>query len=153
MINGSNDKKITPRDKDFSQWYQDIVEVADLAEHGPVKGTMIIKPYGYAIWENIKEALDKKFKDTGVENCYFPLFIPESFLNKEKEHVEGFSPQVAVVTHAGGKKLTEPLIVRPTSETVMYDSFSRWINTYRDLPILINQWVNIVRWELRPNYS
>jgi prolyl-tRNA synthetase len=144
------EKKITSRDKDYSQWYLDVVSAADLAEHSSVKGCMIIKPYGYAIWENIQRILDEKIKETGVENAYFPLFIPQSFLSKEEEHVEGFSPECAVVTHAGGKKLEEPLVVRPTSETIMYDAFSKWIESYRDLPLLINQWANVVRWELRP---
>jgi len=144
------EKKITPRSKDFSEWYQDVIEVAQLAEHSPVRGAMTIRPYGYAIWENIQHVLDQKFKKTGVENAYFPLFIPERFLKKEAEHVKGFSPQVAVVTHAGGKKLDEPLIVRPTSETIMYEAYSRWVNSYRDLPVLINQWANVVRWEMRP---
>src|SRR3989338_2199016 len=111
---------------------------------------MVIKPYGYAIWENIQRTLDSMFKNTGVENAYFPLFIPESFLKREAEHVAGFAPEVAVVTRAGGKKLDEPLIVRPTSETIIYDVFSRWIHSYRDLPLLINQWCNVVRWEMRP---
>jgi prolyl-tRNA synthetase len=148
--NKHEQKRITSRSEDFSEWYQDIVEVAELAEHSPVRGSMTIKPYGYAIWENIVKVLDKMFKDTGIENAYFPLFIPEKFLKKEAQHVEGFSPQVAVVTHAGGKKLDEPLIVRPTSETIIYEAYSRWIQSYRDLPILINQWANVVRWELRP---
>ncbi len=152
MANKENDKKskITKRSEDFSQWYLDIIEAAQLAEHSPVKGSMVIKPYGYAIWENMQKALDAAFKATGVENAYFPLFIPESFLKREAQHVEGFAPELAVVTHAGGKKLDEPLVVRPTSETIMYDTFSRWIQSYRDLPLLINQWCNVVRWELRP---
>jgi prolyl-tRNA synthetase len=143
-------KKITPKEEDFSQWYLDIVETAELAEHSPVRGSMVIKPYGYAIWEKMQSVLDGKFKETGVQNAYFPLFIPEKFLKKESEHVEGFSPQLAVVTHAGGKELDEALVVRPTSETIMYDTFSRWVESYRDLPLLINQWANVVRWELRP---
>ncbi len=142
--------KITKRQEDFSQWYLDIIEAAQLAEHSSVKGSMVIKPYGYAIWENMQKALDAAFKVTGVENAYFPLFIPESFLKREAQHVEGFAPELAVVTHAGGKKLDEPLVVRPTSETIMYDTFSRWVQSYRDLPLLINQWCNVVRWELRP---
>jgi prolyl-tRNA synthetase len=150
MKNLDNDKKISSRDENFSAWYQDVIDVADLAEHGPVKGTMIIKPYGYSIWENVRNILDKEFKNLGVQNAYFPMFIPESFLKKEESHVEGFSPEVAVVTYAGGKKLQEALIVRPTSETIIYDAFSRWINSYRDLPVVINQWANVVRWELRP---
>lgn len=143
-------KNITTREQDFSQWYLDVIETADLAEHSPVKGSMVIKPNGYAIWENMQKDLDKMFKNIGVKNAYFPLFIPESFIKKEAEHIEGFSPELAVVTHAGGKKLDEPLVVRPTSETIIYDSFSRWIQSHRDLPMLINQWANIVRWELRP---
>lgn len=143
-------KKITSRAEDFSRWYLDVIEAADLAEHGPSKGSMIIKPYGYAIWELIQKKLDVEFKKKGVENVYFPMFIPESLLKKEAEHVEGFSPELAVVTHAGGKKLDEALVVRPTSETIIYDALSRWIDSYRDLPLTINQWANIVRWELRP---
>ncbi|MDQ7814400.1 MAG: proline--tRNA ligase [Patescibacteria group bacterium] len=142
-------KAITRRDADYSEWYQDVVEQADLAEHSPVRGCMVIKPYGYALWENIQKDLDARFKAKGVQNAYFPLFIPESFLKREAQHVEGFAPEVAVVTHAGGQKLDEPLVVRPTSETIMYDVFSRWIHSYRDLPLLINQWANIVRWEMR----
>lgn len=144
------DKKIISRAKDYSQWYLDVIEAADLAEYGPVRGCMVIKPYGYAIWESIQKILDEKFKATGVQNAYFPMFIPERLLKKEKDHIEGFAPEVAVVTHAGGKKLEEPLIVRPTSETIMYEVFSNWIQSYRDLPLLINQWVNVVRWEMRP---
>ena len=143
-------RKITKRNEDFPKWYQDIIEVADLAEHGPVKGTMIIKPNGYAIWENIQRILAGMFKEVGVKNAYFPLFIPESFLHREAKHVEGFSPECAVVTHAGGVKLDEPLVVRPTSETIMYDAYAKWIRSYRDLPLLINQWCNVVRWEKRP---
>lgn len=144
------EKKITTREKDFSQWYLDIIRVADLVEHGPIRGTMIIKPYGYAIWENIQKEFDKRIKATGVENAYFPIFIPNEFLNREASHVEGFSPEVAVVTHAGGEKLKEPFVVRPTSETIIYDSYSRWVKSYKDLPILVNQWANVVRWEIRP---
>jgi prolyl-tRNA synthetase len=142
--------KITTREENFPKWYLDVIESADLAEHSPVKGCMVIKPNGYAIWENMQKILDKNFKESGVENAYFPLFIPESFLKKEAEHVEGFSPELAIVTHAGGEKLSEPLVVRPTSETIMYATFSKWISSYRDLPLLINQWANVVRWELRP---
>jgi prolyl-tRNA synthetase len=148
--NDNFEKKITPRNEDYSQWYLDVIAAAEMAEYGPVKGCMVIRPYGYAIWETIQKNLDVEFKKTGVQNAYFPLFIPERLLNKEKDHVEGFSPQVAVVTHAGGKKLEEPLVVRPTSETIMYDVFSNWIHSYRDLPLLINQWANVVRWEMRP---
>ena len=143
-------KKITSRAEDYSQWYLDVIDVAGLAEYGPVRGCMVIKPYGYALWEGIQKYLDEKFKETGVENAYFPLFIPERLLKKEEAHVEGFAPEVAVVTHAGGKKLDEPLVIRPTSETIMYDVFSKWIRSYRDLPLLINQWANVVRWEMRP---
>ena len=140
---------ITKRSEDFSKWYLDVVECAELAEHSPVKGCMTIKPNGFAIWENMQAILDKMIKEKGVVNAYFPLFIPEEFLKREAEHVEGFSPELAVVTHAGGKKLDEPLVVRPTSETIMYEAYSRWISSYRDLPLLINQWANIVRWEMR----
>ncbi len=152
-MNDTNSKQnqgITKRSDDYSQWYLDIIEAADLADYGPVKGTMIIKPYGYAIWENVQRELDSQIKATGVQNAYFPLLIPEKFLHKEKQHVEGFSPEVAVVTHAGGKKLNEALVIRPTSETIMYDSFSKWIRSHKDLPLLINQWANVVRWEMRP---
>ncbi len=142
-------KRITARSEDYSEWYQDVIAAADLAEHSPVKGCMIIKPNGYALWERIQEVLDKAFKKEGVRNAYFPLFIPERLLKREEAHVEGFAPEVAVVTHAGGKKLDEPLVVRPTSETIMYETFSKWVQSYRDLPLLINQWANVVRWELR----
>lgn len=141
--------KITPRGEDFSEWYQDVIAAAELADYAPVKGCMIIRPNGYAIWENIQKILDQKFKDTGVENAYFPLFIPHEFLEREKKHVEGFSPELAIVTIAGGKKLEENLVVRPTSETIIYDSFSKWIHSWRDLPLRINQWCNVVRWEMR----
>jgi len=141
--------KVTPREEDYSRWYTDIVLKAELADYAPVRGCMIIRPYGYALWENIQKALDAKFKATGHKNAYFPLFIPESFLAKEEEHVEGFAPQLAVVTHGGGKKLEEPLIIRPTSETIINAMFAKWIRSWRDLPLLINQWCNVVRWELR----
>ncbi len=134
---------------DFAQWYNEIVYRADLAAQSPVRGCVIIKPYGYEIWEGIKHGLDTRFKASGVQNAYFPLFIPESFMKREAEHVEGFSPELAVVTIAGGKELEEPYIVRPTSETIIGDAFSQWIQSYRDLPMLINQWANVVRWELR----
>ena len=143
-------KGVTPRSKDFSKWYNEIVARADLAEHGPARGTMIIKPYGYELWEGIKGGLDRRFKETGHQNAYFPLLIPMSFIQKEAEHIEGFAPELAVVTHGGGKELEEPLVVRPTSETVIGHSFAKWIQSYRDLPLLINQWANVVRWELRP---
>lgn len=142
---------ITPREKDFSSWYLNVISAADLAEHAEsVKGCMIIKPYGYLLWEKMTAIIDGMFKEMGIENAYFPLFIPMSFLTREKEHIEGFSPELAVVTHGGGEKLEEPLVVRPTSETIIYDAFSRWIQSYRDLPMVINQWANVVRWEKRP---
>ena len=141
---------VTPRSEDYARWYTDVVKMADLAENAPVRGCMIIKPYGYELWENIKSALDSRFKATGHRNAYFPLFIPMSFIEKEAQHVEGFAPELAVVTHGGGKELEEPLVVRPTSETVIGHAFSDWIQSYRDLPLLINQWFNIVRWEKRP---
>lgn len=140
---------VTPQSEDFSAWYNDIVYKADLCDQSPVRGCLIIKPYGYELWEAIRLGLDRRFKATGHQNAYFPLFIPESFLKREAEHVEGFSPELAVVTVAGGKELEEPLIVRPTSETIIMESFKNWIQSYRDLPILINQWANVVRWELR----
>lgn len=136
--------------EDFPAWYQDVVAHADLADRGPVRGTMVIKPYGYRLWELIQGDLDRRFKETGHENAYFPLFIPKSYLDREAEHVEGFAPELAVVTHAGGKELEEPLVVRPTSETVIGEMMARWIDSYRDLPLLLNQWANVVRWELRP---
>src|SRR3972149_6343332 len=141
---------ITPRSEDFSQWYFDVVREADLFEYAPVRGCSVLKPYGYAIWENIQDVLDHKFKDTGVENAYFPLLIPERFLKREKEHVEGFSPEVAAVMYAGGERLKEALIVRPTSESIIYPIIAGWIKSHRDLPLLLNQWVNVVRWEKRP---
>lgn len=152
---------ITPtREEDYSEWYQQVVKASDLAERSPVRGCMVIKPWGYALWENIMRELDDMFKDTGVQNAYFPLFIPLSFLEKEAEHVEGFAKECAVVTHHRLEKgpegglvpaglLTEPLVVRPTSETIIGDSFSKWVSSYRDLPLLINQWANVVRWEMR----
>ncbi len=143
-------KSITPRAQDFAAWYQDVVMQGDMAEPAEVvKGCMVIKPTGYAVWERLQAELDRRFKATGHKNVYFPLFIPESFLKKEAEHVEGFAPELAVVTHAGGKKLEEPLVVRPTSETIVGHFFSKWIQSYRDLPMLLNQWANVVRWELR----
>ena len=140
---------LTPRAQDFSAWYNDAVMRAELADYSPVRGCMVIRPNGYAIWELMQAALDGMFKATGHKNAYFPLFIPQSFLEREAQHVEGFAPEVAVVTRAGGKELDEPLVVRPTSETIIYDSFAKWIQSYRDLPLLINQWCNIVRWEMR----
>ena len=142
-------EKITPMSEDFNEWYTDIIQQAQLADYSPVKGTMVIRPYGYSLWEGVQAYLDKKFKETGHENAYFPLFIPNSFIKKEAEHVEGFSPELATVTHAGGKELEEPLVVRPTSETIINHMFARWIKSHRDLPMLINQWANVVRWEMR----
>ena len=141
---------LTPQSEDFPKWYQDVVAKAEMADNGPVRGTMVIRPYGYAIWERIQSAIDERIKGTGAQNAYFPLFIPESYLSKEAEHVEGFSPELAVVTHAGGEKLAEPIVVRPTSETVIGEFMAKWIQSYRDLPLLLNQWANVVRWELRP---
>jgi prolyl-tRNA synthetase len=135
---------------DFPAWYQAVVRDAELAENSLARGTMVIKPYGWAIWEAIRDALDLRFKQTGHQNLYFPMFIPQRLLEREKDHVEGFAPEVAVVTHAGGEELSEPLIVRPTSETIIWDAYSRWVQSYRDLPLLYNQWANVVRWELRP---
>jgi prolyl-tRNA synthetase len=134
----------------FSEWYLEVITRADLAEHAAIKGCMIIKPYGYAIWELIRDDLDKRFKAVGVKNACFPLFIPQSFLAREEDHLEGFSPEIAVVTYAGGSELTEPLVVRPTSETIIHDSMKRWIHSHRDLPMLLNQWCNVVRWEKHP---
>jgi prolyl-tRNA synthetase len=139
--------EITPQSQDFSQWYLDVVRKAELADYSPVKGCMVIRPYGYAIWELIQQAFDKEFKRTGHVNAYFPLFIPESLLRKEAEHVEGFAPQVAYVTHGGGEELEEKLVVRPTSEAIIGTMYAKWIQGWRDLPILINQWANVVRWE------
>ncbi len=140
-------KDIADIKTNFTQWYTDVVLKTKLVDYGPVKGTMVIRPYGYAIWENIQKELDKRFKATGHENAYFPMFIPMSFLQREAEHVEGFAPEVAVVTHAGGEELAEPLVVRPTSETIIGEMYSKWLQSYRDLPILVNQWANVVRWE------
>jgi prolyl-tRNA synthetase len=141
---------LTPQEQDFPRWYQEVIAKAELAENGPVRGTMVIRPWGYAIWERLEAAIDERIKATGAKNAYFPLLIPEAFLHREAEHVEGFSPELAVVTHGGGKELEEPAVVRPTSETIVNSSFARWISSYRDLPLLINQWANVVRWELRP---
>jgi len=141
---------ITPKEENFPQWYIDLVLKAKLADYAPVKGCMVIRPNGYHLWENIQKNLDRMFKESGHVNAYFPLLIPESFIQKEKEHMEGFSPECAVVTYGGGKKLKEPLFIRPTSETMIWSMYARWITSYRDLPLLINQWCNIVRWELRP---
>src|SRR5438552_2424139 len=145
----ADEKKLTTRAEDFSAWYNEVVLRAELADYSPVRGCMVIRPNGYGIWERMQRALDEMFKETGHRNAYFPLFIPESFLHREAAHVEGFAPETAVVTHGGGKKLEEPLIVRPTSETIIYPMFAKWVQSYRDLPILINQWANVVRWEMR----
>ena len=144
-----NEKKLTPRAENYSEWYNQLVLRAELADYAPVRGCMVVRPYGWSLWENIQDALDSRFKATGHVNAAFPLFIPMSFLEKEKEHVEGFSPELAVVTIGGGTELEEPLIVRPTSETIIGYMYSKWIQSYRDLPVLINQWGNVVRWEMR----
>ena len=141
---------IADMNADFAQWYTDVILKTDMVDYGPVKGTMVIKPYGYAVWENIQRYLDKEFKKQGVENAYFPMLIPESYLKREAEHVEGFAPEVAVVTYAGGEELNEKLIVRPTSETIICEMFSKWIKSYRDLPVKMNQWCNVMRWEKTP---
>ena len=141
---------IVSRAEDFPRWYQEVIARAEMADNGPVRGTMVIRPWGYGIWELVQAELDRRIKEAGAENAYFPLFIPESYLSLEAEHVEGFSPELAVVTHGGGKKLEEPVVVRPTSETVINSFFAKWIQSHRDLPLLINQWANVVRWELRP---
>ncbi len=142
-------KKVTPRGQDYARWYTDVIQQAELADYAPVRGCMVIRPYGYGLWEHVQQALDRRFKETGHKNAYFPLLIPESFIKKESEHVEGFAPELAVVTHGGGKKLEEPLVIRPTSETIIGHMYAKWINSYRDLPLLINQWANVVRWEMR----
>ena len=155
-------KSITSKKENYSKWYTDIIKKAELADYGPVKGTMVIRPYGYQIWEKLKNELDQSFKETGHTNAYFPLFIPKSFFTKESEHVDGFAKECAIVTHSRLKhnsdktdlipdetsKLEEEVIVRPTSETVIWSMYRKWINSYRDLPILINQWANVVRWEM-----
>ena len=143
-------KVLTAQADDFPRWYQDVLSKAQLAENGPVRGTMVIRPYGYAIWERMQADVDGRIKAAGAENAYFPLFIPESYLRREADHVEGFSPELAVVTHAGGKALDEPIVVRPTSETVIGEYMGKWVQSYRDLPLLLNSWNNVVRWELRP---
>ena len=141
---------LTPRAEDFPRWYQDLIAKAQLADNGPVRGTMVIRPAGYAIWERMQSEMDNRIKEAGAENAYFPLFIPESYLRREAQHVEGFSPELAVVTHAGGKQLAEPIVVRPTSETIFGEFMAKWVDSYRDLPLLLNQWANVVRWEMRP---
>lgn len=142
-------KGITKRSEDYSRWYLDVIAAAKLADYAPVKGCMVIRPNGFAIWERMQAELDRMFKETGHVNAYFPVFIPESYLKKEAEHVKGFAPECAIVTHGGGKKLEEPLIVRPTSETIIWAMYKDWIQSHRDLPLLINQWANVVRWEMR----
>lgn len=141
---------LTPRADDFPRWYQDLITKAELADNGPVRGTMVIRPYGYGLWERMQAEMDARIKETGTQNAYFPLLIPQSYLTREADHVEGFAPELAVVTHGGGKELEEPAVVRPTSEMIINDYFSKWVQSYRDLPLLINQWANVVRWELRP---
>lgn len=142
-------KGLTPRSEDFSAWYNEVVQEAELADYSPVRGSMVIRPWGYGIWENMQRALDDMFKASGHQNAYFPLLIPMSFIEREKEHIEGFKPELAVVTHAGGKELEEPYVVRPTSETIIYSMYAKWVQSYRDLPVLLNQWANVMRWELR----
>ncbi|NXY97386.1 proline--tRNA ligase [Streptomyces sp. BR123] len=141
---------LTPQAEDFPRWYQDLINKAELADNGPVRGTMVIRPYGYGLWERMQQEMDARIKESGAQNAYFPMFIPQAYLTKEAEHVEGFAPELAVVTHGGGKELEEPVVVRPTSETIINDYFSKWVQSYRDLPLLINQWANVVRWEMRP---
>src|SRR5690554_2400052 len=149
MSNKNKDfvKEITSREEDASQWYVDVIRKAEMVDYSPVRGCMVIRPYGYAIWEAMKDGLDRRIKATGHKNAYFPLFIPESLLQKEVDHVEGFAPEVAWVTHGGGEELTERLAVRPTSETIICSMYSKWIQSYRDLPLLYNQWCTVVRWE------
>jgi prolyl-tRNA synthetase len=144
-----NDKKLTLQSEDFSAWYNEVVLRAELADHSPVRGSMVIRPWGYGIWEHMQSALDAMFKETGHENAYFPLLIPMSFIEREKEHIEGFAPELAVVTRAGGKELEEPYVIRPTSETIVYSMYAKWVQSYRDLPVLLNQWANVIRWEMR----
>jgi prolyl-tRNA synthetase len=143
------EEKLPSRSENYSEWYNQVVLRAEMADYAPVRGTMVVRPYGWTLWENIQKALDSRFKATGHVNAAFPLFIPMSFFEKEKEHIEGFSPELAVVTHGGGQKLEEPLVVRPTSETIIGHMYAKWIKSYRDLPLLINQWANVVRWEMR----
>src|SRR5271167_150299 len=149
MAENQTEKKVTPRSTDFAAWYNDIILKAELADYSPVRGCIVFRPDGFAIWEALRDELDRRIKKTGARNAYFPLFIPQSFLQKEAQHVEGFAPEVAVVTHGGGKELEEPLIVRPTSETIINHMFAQWIHSHRDLPMMVNQWCNVVRWEMR----
>jgi len=145
----TDERKLTPRSEDFAAWYNEVVQRAELADYSPVRGSMVIRPWGYGIWELMQRALDDMFKETGHENAYFPLLIPMSFIEREKEHVEGFAPELAVVTQAGGKELEEPYVIRPTSETIIYSMYAKWVQSYRDLPVLMNQWANVMRWEMR----
>src|SRR4030043_343785 len=145
----STPDKLPKRSENFSEWYNQLVQKAELADYAPVRGCMVVRPYGWTLWENIQKALDERFKATGHVNAAFPLFIPMSFLEKEKEHVEGFAPELAIVTIGGGQQLEEPLVVRPTSETIIGHMYAKWIKSYRDLPVLINQWGSVIRWEMR----
>jgi prolyl-tRNA synthetase len=145
-----DERGVTPQSEDFSAWYNELVFKAELVDRGPVRGTMVIRPYGYRIWELLQADIDRRIKETGHVNAYFPLLIPQSYLQREAEHVEGFAPELAVVTHAGGKELEEPLVIRPTSETIIGEMMAKWIGSHRDLPMLLNQWANVVRWEMRP---
>ena len=145
----AEDRRLTPRSENFAAWYNDVVQRAELADYAPVRGCMVIRPWGYAIWELMQQGLDGLFKETGHENAYFPLLIPMNFIEREQEHVEGFKPELAVVGHAGGKELEEAYVVRPTSETIIYWMYAKWVQSYRDLPLLLNQWCNVLRWEMR----
>ncbi|MBE2236153.1 MAG: proline--tRNA ligase, partial [Caldilineaceae bacterium] len=145
----ATEQALVARAEDFNEWYNSLVLRAEMADYGPVRGTMIVRPYGWALWENVQQALDRRFKETGHENAGFPMLIPMSFFEKEASHVEGFAPELAVVTHGGGEKLAEPLAIRPTSETIIGHTYARWIQSYRDLPILINLWNSVIRWEMR----
>ncbi len=149
MAEKNDEKKVTPRSQDFAAWYNDIILRAELADYSPVRGCMVFRPDSFAIWEALRDELDRRLKATGARNAYFPIFIPQSFLQKEAEHVAGFAPELAVVTHGGGKELEEPLVVRPTSETIINHMFGQWIRSHRDLPMMLNQWCNVVRWEMR----
>src|SRR5262249_23781459 len=145
-----DERSVTPQSEDFSAWYNDVVFRAELVDRGPVRGSMVIRPYGYRIWELLQADLDGRIKATGHQNAYFPLLIPQSYMQREAEHIEGFAPELFTVTHAGGKELEEPLVIRPTSETIIGEMMAKWISSHRDLPLLLNQWANVVRWELRP---
>src|ERR1700740_3589781 len=149
MADKTDEKKVTPRSQECAAWDNDLIVRAELADYSPVRGCIVFRPDGFAIWEHLRDELDRRIKKTGARNAYFPLFIPQSFLDKEAKHVEGFAPEVAVVTHGGGKQLEEPLIVRPTSETIINHMFAQWIHSHRDLPMMVNQWCNVVRWEMR----